>query len=70
MDSATKSALVVDLVKVFVIAATYHVLWALHNSSSLLTEAFLFEAAFLLAGVVLYHVVVAKYVNQYNAKNM
>lgn len=70
MDSATKSALVVDLVKVFVIAATYHVFWALHNSSPLLTESFLFEAAFLLAGVVLYHVVVAKYVNQYNAKNM
>jgi hypothetical protein len=70
MDSATKSELVVDLVKVFVIAATYHVFWALHNSSQLLTESFLFEAAFLLAGVVLYHVVVAKYVNQYNAKNM
>lgn len=70
MDSATKSALVVDLVKVFVIAATYHVFWALHNSSQLLTESFLFEAAFLLAGVALYHVVVAKYVNQYNAKNM
>ena len=70
MDSATKSALVVDLVKVFVIAATYHVFWALHNSSQLLTESFLFEAAFLLAGVVLYHVVVAKYVNQYNEKNM
>jgi hypothetical protein len=69
MDSATKSALVVDLVKVFVIAATYHVFWALHNSSQLLTESFLFEAAFLLAGVVLYHVVVAKYVNQYNAKH-
>jgi hypothetical protein len=70
MDSATKSALVVDLVKVFVIAATYHVFWALHNSAPLLTENFLFESAFLLAGVVLYHVVVSKYVNQYNAKNM
>jgi hypothetical protein len=69
MDSATKSALVVDLAKVFVIAATYHVFWALHNSAPLLTESFLFESAFLLAGVVLYHVVVSKYVNQYNAKH-
>lgn len=70
MDSATKSALVVDLVKVLAIAATYHVLWALHNSAPVVTENFLFESAFLLAGVVLYHVVLSKSVNQYNAKNM
>jgi uncharacterized membrane protein YczE len=69
MDSATKSALVVDLAKVFVIALTYHLFWALKNSSPVLTENFFFEAAFLLAGVVLYYVVVAKYVNQYNEKN-
>ena len=70
MDSATKSALVVDLVKVLAIAATYHVLWALHNSAPVVTESFLYESAFLLAGVVLYHVVLSKSVNQYNAKNM
>jgi hypothetical protein len=69
IDSATKSSLVVDLAKVFVIAFTYHVLWSFKNSSSLFTENFWFEAAFLLAGVVVYHVVVSKYVKEYNAKN-
>jgi len=69
MDPATKSALVVDLAKVFVIAATYHVFWAIHNSAPLVTENFLFEVAFLLAGVVIYHVAASKYVNEYNAKH-
>ena len=68
MDSSTKRELVVDLAKIFIIAVSYHLLWAFKNSGPMLTENFLYEVSFLLAGVVLYHVVVSNFVKQYNAK--
>jgi hypothetical protein len=68
MDSSSKRELVVDLAKIFVIAVSYHLLWAFKNSGPMLTENFLYEVSFLLAGVVLYHVVVSNFVKQYNAK--
>jgi len=69
MDSQTKGELVADLAKVFAIAVTYHLLWAFKNSGPMLSENFLYEVSFLLAGVVLYHVVLAGFVKKYNAKS-
>jgi uncharacterized membrane protein len=62
MNSETKKLLIVDLCKVFAIAVTYHLLFALHNSSTVLTENFFFELSFLLCGVIVYYLALHSYI--------
>ena len=63
MNPETKKLLIIDLCKVFAIAVTYHLLFAIHNSSTILTESFLFELSFLLCGVIVYYLAMHSYVN-------
>jgi uncharacterized membrane protein len=62
MNPETKKLLIVDLCKVFAIAFTYHLLFAIHNSSTVLTENFFFELSFLLCGVIVYYLAMHSYV--------
>ena len=62
MNPETKKLLIIDLCKVFAIAVTYHLLFALHNSANILTENFFFELSFLLCGVIAYYLAIHPHV--------